>query len=44
VSAAIDVQVIRKGGVIMWLDAANFPPVNVAQFKGLIAKAYARIP
>lgn len=41
---AIDVQVIRKGNVIMWLDAANFPPVNAAQFKSIIAKAYARIP
>jgi hypothetical protein len=42
--AVIDVQVIRKGNVIMWLDAANFPPVNVTQFKSLIAEAYAKVP
>jgi hypothetical protein len=43
VPAAIDVQIIRQGNVIMWLDSANFPPVNVTQFKSLVAKAFARV-
>ena len=43
VPAAIDVQVIREGNVITWFDAANFAPVNVTQFKSLIAKAFTKI-
>jgi hypothetical protein len=44
VPAVIDVQVVRKGDVVMWLDAANFSPVNVARFKSLISEAYAKMP
>lgn len=39
-----DIVIVRKGGVVMGVEEASPPPVNVAQLQVVVAKALKKLP
>jgi hypothetical protein len=41
---ANDIVIVRKGGVVMGVEEAGPPPVNVSQLRGVVSKALKKLP
>lgn len=38
-----DLLIVHKGNIIMGIQEADHPPVDVSQFQGIVVKALAKI-